>query len=110
MGFFPNCVGNFRSQTSNENRSLAILLHDFENAYNLFRGFSLAIDYFSRPLAYLPMEIHFGITDIFKGFYFDFQQCIVYGQISFLHIFQNLPDFIVHCAPLNPTTLHRNIF
>ena len=80
----------------NQYRLLAASLHDIDYAAYLLRGLSRAINHFRRALAYLAVQIHFGISNVLKGLHLYFEQCVLHGHPAGLHGFQYPLDFIVH--------------
>ena len=82
-------LGDFRRrlrrEAGDEHRGLAVFGHGVEDAGDLRRGLPRAVDHLRRPLADLPVEIHLGIAQVFKGRFLEGVERLVHAHFPGFH-------------------------
>ena len=85
---------------------LTVVPEACQDAGNLLCGLSRAVNYLSRTLAELAVQVYLGIAQVLKGLLLQMQQCLVHRDRPLLNTQKQFPDLTVHSGPPNPAA-HR---
>ena len=76
--YFRKMFCRLRVKARNKDPFHMAFLHGLNDTRHLLPGFTRPVNYLGSALADAPVQIHLGITDIFKGLFFNGQQCIIH--------------------------------